>query len=406
MNKKQHNPKTTQSFSEFTTKLSARWKLLTQPSKPALPSASESGNAELEDIFRQLIAIPTVTGNYEANHDALDYIERFLKKQGMRCKRYEWNGSESLVATTKMTKKPKVMLAAHLDVVPGEEELFELREKDGKYFGRGVLDMKFAIASYLQAVQDLPGNIRNYDFGIMITTDEEAGGVDGVARLVDAGYIPQVCILADGGLDWQIQLYSKGFLYLSIAVEGKTAHGARPWLGDNAINRLVQIITESQQLFEDPGTDPEVKINTLNIGRITGGKAPNQVADHAEVLFDIRTSSDAEGGRLLQEVEKICARHNATVSVLVNGCTTDFSLKDPIFAEFAALITEKTGVVVTGSRTPASSDIRYYIPHKVPCISVYPPGGSHHSQNEWIDKKGLYQFEEIIRTYLERTTKR
>lgn len=406
MNKKQRNPKTTQSFSEFTGKLSAKWKLLTQPSRPSLPDASESGNVELEDIFRQLIAIPTVTGNYEANHDALDYIERFLKKQGMRCKRYEWNGCESLVATTRMTKKPKVMLAAHLDVVPGEENLFELKEKDGKYYGRGVLDMKYAIAAYLQAVQDLPGNIRNYDFGIMITTDEEAGGVDGVARLVETGYIPQVCILPDGGLNWQIQLYSKGFLYLSIAAKGKAAHGARPWLGDNALNRLVQIINESQRLFEDPGTDPEVKINTLNIGRVTGGKAPNQVADQAEMLFDIRVSSDAEGGRLLQEIEKISARHNATVNVLVNGCTTNFSLKDPVFAEFAALITEKTGVTVTGSRTPASSDIRYYIPHKVPCISVYPPGGSHHSQNEWIDKKGFYQFEEIIRTYLERTTKR
>ncbi|MET1033138.1 MAG: M20/M25/M40 family metallo-hydrolase [Candidatus Saccharimonadales bacterium] len=406
MTKKQRSTKTTQSFSEFTGRLSAKWKLLTQPSKPALPNDSEHGKAELEDIFRQLIAIPTVTGNYEANHNALDYIERFLKKQGMHCKRHEWNGSESLVATTRTTKKPKVMLTAHLDVVPGDESLFELQEKDGKYYGRGVLDMKFAIAAYLQAVQDLPGNIRSYDFGIMITTDEEAGGVDGVARLAEAGYIPKICILPDGGLDWQIQLYSKGFLYLSIVAEGKAAHGARPWLGDNAVNRLVQIINESQKLFKDPGTDPEVKINTLNIGRITGGKAPNQVAEHAEMLFDIRVSSDSEGGRLLQEIEKICAHNNATVSVLVNGCATDFSLKDPVFAEFAALITEKTGVEVVGSRTPASSDIRYYIPHNVPCISVYPPGGSHHSQNEWIDKKGFYQFQDIIQTYLERTTKR
>lgn len=406
MNKKLRGTNTTQSFSDFTARLSAKWRLLTLPAKPALPNTADAGKKELEDILRQLVAIPTVTGNYEASHDALDYIERFLKQQGMYCKRYEWNGLESMVATTRRTKTPKVMLAAHLDVVPGDESLFELQEKDGKYYGRGTLDMKYAIAAYMQAAQELGPRLHDYDFGIMITTDEEAGGLDGVARLVEAGYIPEICILPDGGLDWQIQLYSKGFLYLAITAKGKAAHAARPWLGDSAITKLVQVINETQELFIDPGEDPDVAINTLNIGRIAGGKAPNQVAEHAEMILDIRVSSDAEGKRLFQEIEQISTRHGASTSLLIHGSATNFSLDDPVFATFAALITEKTGVTVKGSRTPASSDIRYFIPHGVPCISVYPPGGAHHSQSEWIDKEGFYQFEEIIKTYLERTAKK
>ncbi len=397
MNKRLRNTKTTQSFSDFTSKLSAKWRLLTLPARPAQP---KGGREEMEEIFRQLVAIPTITGNHEANHDALDYIERFLKKRGMHVSRLEWNGIESLIATTRKTKTPKVMLSAHLDVVHGDQELFELREEDGKYFGRGVLDMKYAIAAYMQAADELKHQLHAYDFGIMITTDEEAGGLDGVAKFADNGYIPEVLILPDGGMNWQIQLYSKGFLYLSIASKGRPAHGSRPWLGENAIDKLMATLTDIHTLFPDPGTDPDTTHNTINIGQVSGGNTVNQVAGSAEALLDIRYASSAERERLLADMNRICAAHGTKLQVVIQGESTNFSLSDPYFAALAKIITDVTGKEVKGSRTPASSDIRYYIPHGVPCISVYPPGGGHHGREEWIDKEGFHQFKDVIVGYV------
>lgn len=405
MSKRTQPPKTKQALLDFTTKISSTWELLTQPAKPVLPHAG-GGKAELEALLGQLVSIPTVTGNYDANHDALDYIERFLKKRGMYVHRYEWNGLESLVATTRRTKTPEVMLAAHLDVVPGGESMFDLREEDGKYFGRGVLDMKFAIAAYLQVVDDLRAELHKHDFGIMITTDEEAGGLDGVAKVVEEGFIPKVCILPDGGLDWQMQLYSKGFLYLSLTTSGVSAHGARPWLGKNALDTLLETIKDIRTLFPDPGTDPDSIFNTCNIGKIRGGKAINQVAATAEALLDIRYTSDDEKKRLLRRMEDISKKHGATLNIVANGDITNYSLADPYLASFAKIITDVTGVKVVGSRTPASSDVRYFTPYGVPCISVYPPGSGHHGPEEWVDKQGVYQFREIITEYLRATAKR
>lgn len=405
MNKRTATPKTKQALIDFTTKLSSTWELLTQPAKPPLPHAG-TGKAELEALLRQLVSIPTVTGNYGANHDALDYIERFLKKRGMYVRRYEWNGLESLVATSRRTKNPEVMLAAHLDVVPGDEDAFNLREENGRYYGRGVLDMKFAIAAYLQVVDDLRNELHKYDFGIMITTDEEAGGLDGTAKVVEEGFIPKVCVLPDGGLDWQMQLYSKGFLYVSLTTEGVSAHGARPWLGKNALDTLLETVKDIRTLFPDPGTDPDCAFNTCNIGRIRGGKAINQVAASAEALLDIRYTSNDERARLLREVEGICKKHGATLNIVANGDITNYSLSNPYLASFAKIVTDVTGVEVVGSRTPASSDVRYFEPHNVPCISVYPPGSGHHGPEEWIDKQGLYQFRDIIAGYLKQTAKR
>lgn len=404
MNKRTQPLRTKQALIDFTTKLSATWESLTQPSKPALPHVS--GKAELEMLLRQLVSIPTVTGNYDANHDALDYIERFLKRRGMYVQRYEWNGLESLIATTRKTKTPEVMLAAHLDVVPGDEGMFNLREENGKYYGRGVLDMKFAIATYLQVVDDLRSELHQYDFGIMITSDEEAGGLDGVARVIEEGYIPKTCVLPDGGLDWQMQLYSKGFLYLSVATQGVTAHGARPWLGKNALDSLLEVIKDVRELFPDPGTDPDSTHNTCNIGKIQGGKAINQVAASAEALLDIRYTSDRERTRLLRELQTICKKHDATLNIVANGDITNYSLSNPYLAAFAKIITGVTGVKVVGSRTPASSDVRYFTPHNVPCISIYPPGSGHHGPEEWVDKEGVYQFRDIITQYLKSMAKR
>src|ERR1043166_9191828 len=99
----------------------------------------------MEDILRKLVAFPTVTGDQTAAHEAIDYIAGFLTARGMHLERFDSNGYESVIATVRPGhKNPKVLLAAHLDVVPAPDEMFGMRLKDGKYIGRGVLDMKFA----------------------------------------------------------------------------------------------------------------------------------------------------------------------------------------------------------------------------------------------------------------------
>src|SRR6266496_2173015 len=221
----------------------------------------------MKDILEKLVSIPTVTGESVPIGVAINYIEDYLLERGMKVERLVSDGHASLVATASGTKTPKVMLAAHVDVSPGSDEQFFLRETAGRLYGRGVVDMKFAIASYLQIVDDLRNQLNKYDFGIMITSDEEEGGLNGTAHLVNKGYLPKVCVLPDGGDNWQIQTFAKGFFYLEITVHGKAAHGSRPWLGDNAIVTLTHVITDIAALFPDMSADT----NTYNIGLVRGG---------------------------------------------------------------------------------------------------------------------------------------
>jgi len=385
-----------QSFADFKNKLAAKWRSRT--THPALPQPKKSD--EIYTILSRLVSIPTITGNYEANHDALDYIEAFLAKRGLHVKRLMFNGIESMVATIRKTKTPLIMLGAHLDVVSGPEELFELHEVKGKLYGRGVLDMKYAIATYLQILDELPGKLTDYDLGIVITTDEEAGGNDGMGTLVEAGYLPKVCILPDGGDDWQIQTSAKGFTGVKVVAEGKAAHGSRPWMGDNAIMKLTAALTDIQQLFAEQNAET----STCNVGLINGGKVINQIPDYAEASLDIRVISEADRTKILNAIDKICKKRGTSFSLIWSGLVCSFDLENPYIQPFKQQIERVTGIQVSGSHALGGSDARFFMPHKVPCVSFYPKGGNHHSDDEWLSKEGLYQFKDILKGYIEQIT--
>src|SRR5690606_13931693 len=125
---------------------------------------------------------------------------------------------------------------------------------------------------------------------------------DGTPMLIKEGYVPEVCVLPDGGNNWQIQTFSKGFLFFIIRSYGTTAHGSRPWLGKSAIPPLLKAVDDIQAVFTNNSEDG----CTLNIGKLHGGNAINQVPDYAEVQLDIRYMTETERGELFETVRGIC----------------------------------------------------------------------------------------------------
>jgi succinyl-diaminopimelate desuccinylase len=121
--------------------------------------------------------------------------------------------------------------------------------------------------------------------GILISGDEEIGGKNG-ARAALSQLKTDFAIALDGGNLKKIVVKEKGILRLKLVAHGKNAHGARPWLGENAIEILIADFFKLKAHFEV--TAPNHWHRTLNFSRIQAGKAANQVPDYAEALFDIR----------------------------------------------------------------------------------------------------------------------
>lgn len=388
------------SLADFTSKLSAKWHLSTTQTRPEQP-ASTNAKSELQEILAQLISFPTVTGSWEANHDALAYVETFLRRRGMHIKRLEWNGIETLIATTrKNNTTPKVLLNAHIDVVPGEPDMFTLQEKDGKLYGRGTLDMKFSIAAYMQLIDDLKDNLADYDLAIMINSDEEVGGLDGAARIAEEEIIkPQVLIAPDGAKDFALETYAKGICWLTLTTSGKSAHASRPWEGSSATHKLLEVIAEIQKLFP---ANPSPDDNTMNVGVIHGGSAPNQIAASASTTLDIRLSTIKEDQRIRKAITRICQKAGVRLTTDVYSPPFANDPNNPFIKSFAESVETVTGTYAGFTKSNALNDARFFGPKGIPCIIFYPPGGDHHGQQEFIYKDALYQTLDILRDYVEK----
>lgn len=357
-------------------------------------------SATTEKVLQKLISFPTVTGDVETNAIALKYIGSYLRKRGMHIKNFEHNGYCSLIATTiKNQKKPRVILYCHIDVVPAHKRMWTLQKRDGKFFGRGVFDMKFALAAYMVLVDEIRVNLRAYNFGIMVVTDEETGGGLGTYNLVKAGYVPKVCVMPDGGENWQIESYAKGVWHFQVETWGESSHGSRPWQGKNAISRMIAILHEIETLFMY-GQRPDTI--TLNIGFIKGGEAINQVPDYAQAGLDIRYLTDEECTAIKAKVKSICLRRGAKLTPVEDGTISYTDINNPYVQAYITSAKNISGIVLKPCKSHGSSDARYFTQVNVPCIISSPAGGDRHSNHEWIDIDGIDKFKNIVHDYLQK----
>lgn len=366
---------------------------------PSTAIASTPYNSTLaKSILHDLVHIPTVTGDRDMNNKALEYVDHFLQERGMLIKRFEWNGFRSLVATTHHTKTPAVFFLGHLDVVPALEDGFKLQQRADRFYGRGVLDMKGGIAAYLATVDALRNDLPSYDFGVMIVTDEETGGFYGAAKLAEAGYLPKVMVIMDGTPGWSLDRASKGIWHVVVEAHGKTAHGSRPWAGENAVDKIISVIQDIKSHFPELTAES----NTMNVGLIRGGHAINQVPSHATAGIDIRFTSQAEYRRIRTGIEAALKRHGASICEETYGDTMENDSANPYLLTYKACTESVIGKEIAWVLSKAANDGRWFSAHGVPCAVSYPRGGGHHSAEEWIGTETLDQMQQIFTAYLDR----
>lgn len=89
-----------------------------------------------------------------------------------------------MLIITNKNKNPYLWLAAHLDVVPGSNDQFVPKVDGDRLYGRGAYDIKMAIAVFMQIFQDQDCRDKLSNVGIMITSDEEIGGMNGTNALI------------------------------------------------------------------------------------------------------------------------------------------------------------------------------------------------------------------------------
>jgi acetylornithine deacetylase/succinyl-diaminopimelate desuccinylase-like protein len=356
-------------------------------------------------ILKKLVSFESTPQNFKEKKKGILWILNFLKKSPLKLKYFEFSGHPSLIALTK-NKNPKIFLAAHFDVVPASWKLFNLKIKGGRAFGRGVYDMKFAIACYLRLIEELKKDLKKMDFGIMITSDEEIGGFFGTKKLIEKGFKSKVVFLPDGGLNWKIEEKAKGAWHLKVEFFGKSAHGSRPWQGEGANEKLIEFLKEFKKFFpKEPCKIKNHWHRTLTIGKIEGGKATNQVSDFARAFLDIRFLTEKEREKIKAKLNELKKQSNFKIEEITMAKPYQIDLKNEYVKSFLEILKEKLKIKPSFSLSHGSSDARFFLEKKIPVILVRPEGGGHHSENEWISIKGLEKFYSVLKEFVIKLSK-
>jgi len=186
-------------------------------------------------------------------------------------------------------KQGQVLALGHSDTVwpPGTLASMPFRQKDGRLWGPGVLDMKAGIAFFVYAMRilrDLDVPVPN-KVVMQINSDEEVGSESSRPLTEKNAKRSRVVLVLEpsAGLEGKLKTARKGVGDYAITVRGKAAHSGLDFTdGASAILELARQI-EKIAGFTDLGRGI-----TVNPGVISGGTRVNVVAAEAKAQVDMR----------------------------------------------------------------------------------------------------------------------
>jgi acetylornithine deacetylase/succinyl-diaminopimelate desuccinylase family protein len=266
----------------------------------------------LVNFTREIIKI--ASENPPGNEYKLSmYIKKELQKLDLRVKTYEFaKRRPNIVASLKgKTGKRTLLLSPHIDTVPAGRGWryppFSAKVIDGKIYGRGATDCKGNLAVGIEVLRSLQEDGIKLDNNLIFaaTVDEEAGSRFGLEPLVKKNIInPDVALILDSD-EFNIIVAQKGLIHMKVAVSGKSAHGAYPQRGINAIDLAIEIIHKLKKNKVKCKSHPLLSPPTVNLGTIKGGDKVNIVADWCEFELDFRFPPPVDPFDLLRKVRKI-----------------------------------------------------------------------------------------------------
>lgn len=321
-------------------------------------------------LAQRLIACPSVTPATGAVFEAL---EAMLAPLGFTVDRWITGDKpdgpvENLIALRANGPGKHFAFAGHLDVVPPgsgwASDPYQPEVRGELLHGRGAVDMKGSIASFIAALPaclDLPGSI-----SLLITGDEEGVATYGtraiMERMAAQGIKPDLCLVGEptsvNRLGDMVKIGRRGSVNMWINVKGTQGHVAYPHLADNPIPRLVRILAAIEAIELDAGNDwfqpSNIEITDVSVGN----EATNMIPGEARARISIRFNDIHTGAGLTERIQALVEAEGGTLTSQISG---ESFLTPP--GEFSTLISEaitkSTGLTPELSTTGGTSDARF-----------------------------------------------
>ncbi len=369
---------------------------------------------ETAKLLKELVALPSVnpaflpSGNPNAGEQRVaEFLAAVAAKRGLDVEFQEvFPGRANLLVRLLPSGKvhQRVLLAPHLDTVNGEPDQFVPRVRHGRLYGRGSCDTKASVAAMVSALSSIAraGRRPQSTELVFVGLIDEENAQFGSRTLADSGFKADLAIVGEA-TSLQVVTAHKGSLWLRLETKGKSAHGARPELGRNAVHAMAKVVdlleTEyAAQLARRH--HPLLGKATVSVGVINGGTQANIVPDHCSILIDRRTLPGESESRVAREIKALLKRKRLTVTCqgdkLAPCLPMETDARRPLVQQFLRSV---------GQRKPAG--VHYFCDASVLATAgipsvVFGPGdiAQAHTADEWVSLTAVDQAEAFIEKFL------
>ena len=318
--------------------------------------------------------------------ELVDSLDESFGEWGFDVERYAVDPAKpNLLATLPGDNDRTLCYNGHVDTVPFDREAWTYDplgervevskngETETRLYGRGATDMKGPLASMLLAGQAFAETETTppVTLSFAIVSDEETGG-SGLRALLESGRLDaDACVIGETTCErgnHSVTVADRGSIWLSLSATGQSAHGSRPMLGENAIDRLWTAIERIRDRLParsfdlDPAIEPIVEESveyyapsmgkeaarelftrpTVNLGTIEGGEAVNTVPQAARARLDVRLTAGVDTPRILVDVRECI---DDIEGVTIDDASWSVGTAEPIDAPFVEAVAAVAGDV-------------------------------------------------------------
>lgn len=249
--------------------------------------------------------------------DAIGVVARKLEQAGIpfRILNKQEHQPNLIAGLGDAGQAPILLFHAHIDTVPAGElarwsvDPFAGEIRRGCIFGRGAGDDKGSVAAQVCAMLALKrlGLLLRGSLNLAVVSDEESGGLQGTRWLHEEGLLKADALVVGEQTGNQVAIAERVACGIDLTVFGRSAHGAMPWVGENAVLKAARALTWLQdQLFPilERRRHPYLPPPTLNVGKIQGGIQWSIVPERCKVEMDRRLIPGETREMAMQEIRQ------------------------------------------------------------------------------------------------------
>jgi len=235
-------------------------------------------------------------------------------------------GEVSNVLFTRGQGSPSLWFLGHTDVVPtGPVDLwtflpFHPDEKNGELYGRGVADMKGAVAAMVVALETFAAQHPDHkgQLGLLLTSDEEGEAVDGIVRVAEElkrrGSQPDYCLVGEPSSQQElgdtVRVGRRGSIYLRLKVNGVQGHTAFPENLENPVHHIAPFLKDLVQQHWDTGDD-EFPASHCQVAYVNAGTgAGNVTPANVELIANFRNGPKSPAEAIRLRLETLLRNHD------------------------------------------------------------------------------------------------